>query len=92
MNIAQEFKEYGIQIEKLVFAVFPFGTANDISRNCGWGVVPSDRMLESIEYVWELIASSRESGFDVWEVEVHTREDGDVHKPKDGVLVSMETT
>lgn len=51
MNIAQEFKDYGIDINYLQFVVFPFGTANDISRNFGWGTTPSIKMLENLELV-----------------------------------------
>lgn len=51
MNIIQDFNQYGIDINLLVFAVFPFGTANDISSNLGWDATPSNKMLYDLELV-----------------------------------------
>ena len=58
MGILEELKDYGIDIENIIFTQFPFGTANDVSSAFGWGRVPSKKMLNNLFYryfdnLWE---------------------------------------
>lgn len=48
MNLVQEFKEDGIDIDKLIFTQFPFGTANDVPNAFGWGRAPPRQMLTNL--------------------------------------------
>ncbi len=93
MNMAQELRNNGIDINLLKFAVFPFGTANDIARCFGWGSTPSNTMLENLHTVCKEILRSKEQAFDVWEVEVITNsESGDIQKANGEDLVSVGET
>lgn len=91
MNIVDDFKQVGIDINLLLFVVFPFGTANDISRNFGWGTTPSNKMLENLYLVCDEIIHAKETGFDVWEISVAINQDtGDIQKPDGANLKTIE--
>jgi diacylglycerol kinase family enzyme len=93
MNIAQEFKNHGININMLSFVVFPFGTTNDIARSFGWGETPSNKMTENLFLACQEILNAQEDYFDVWEIEVVTDEDiGDIQIPDGRELESTGET
>ena len=76
MSIIYEFKKYNIDVDKIVFWAFPFGTANDIWRNFNWGTKPSEKMLNDLPLVCnELTLHAKDKYFDVWEVTVQLRDD-----------------
>lgn len=91
MNIVQEFKAFGIDVNLLLFWVFPFGTANDIARNFGWGTTPSTKMLENLYSTCKEILTAKEEGFDVWEIDTQVNPiTGDIQKADGAHLASME--
>lgn len=48
MNIVQEFKRDGIDVDHLIWTQFPFGTANDVANAFGWGRKPGKKMLNNL--------------------------------------------
>jgi hypothetical protein len=89
-TLLRTFKNEGIDINMLLFWVFPFGTANDVARNFGWGVTPSVSMLRDLKIMWAEILLAREDFFDVWEIEILTDDhSGDIQVAVKGDLESI---
>ena len=82
MNIVQEFKEDGIDIDKIAFTQFPFGTANDVANAFRWGRTPPKQMLNNLFRVCTELIEATEDKFNIWEVSFTVRErDGDIFIP-----------
>lgn len=92
MNIIQEFKNDEIDIDSLLFTVFPFGTGNDISFAFNWGRVPPKKMLTDLRCVCQELIDAKEETFDVWEINAQLRPDrGDVRVASGKKLKSLKT-
>lgn len=85
MNILHDFRRYSIDVDKIVFCPLPFGTANDICRNFGWGATPSSKMKNDLKFICnELVLHSKEQYFDVWEITVKLKPDTGFIETADG--------
>ena len=92
MNIVQEFKEDGIDVDALTFAIFPFGTANDISYAFNWGRKPPQQMLRNLFRVCSELLQAKEQMFNIWEINVELcKDEGDVHVADGKQIKSMCT-
>jgi len=92
MNIVQEFKEDAIDIDKLVFTQFPFGTANDIPNSFGWGRKPPKQMLTNLFRVCKEVIEAKEVYFDIWEIIFKVNEsEGDILIPGGKMMRSICT-
>lgn len=79
MNIVQEFKADGIDVDKLIFTQFPFGTANDTSFALNWGRTPPKQMRNNLFRVCTELIEAKEDLLNIWEVTVKVRNsDGDI--------------
>ena len=82
MSIVEDLKNYGIDIDKIIFTQFPFGTANDVSSAFGWGRTPTKKMLNNLFYVCTELIEAKEVVFNIWEVTLKVRSsDGDILIP-----------
>jgi len=82
MGILEELKDYGIDIENIIFTQFPFGTANDVSSAFGWGRVPSKKMLNNLFYLCTELIEAKEDIFNIWDITLKVRSnDGDILIP-----------
>jgi len=72
----KSFHEQGIDADEIAYATLPFGTANDLPWNFGWGKAPSWWLLNDMHYVIEEIMDAEEVLFNVWEIVIETREEG----------------
>jgi len=72
MRTIKSFYEQGIDVNEIIYATMPFGTANDLPRAFGWGKEPSRRMLTDLNFVIEEIMDGEEMDFNVWEVCIET--------------------
>lgn len=92
MNILKDMEEYGVAIESIIFTQFPFGTANDLSRAFKWGATPSRKMKTNLGYLCDELNSARETGFDIWEISIHTDEHtGDIETVDGKEMFSHKT-
>lgn len=92
MNIVKEFKDDGIDVDALTFAIFPFGTANDISRAFNWGKAPPKQMLRNLFKVCSELIEAKEEKFNIWEITIELdKQRGDVRVPDGKVLKSLFT-
>jgi len=80
----KSFHEQGIDANEIVYVTLPFGTANDLPRNFGWGKAPSWKLLNDMNYVIEELMDADEMIFNVWEVCIETREEGGKIQVPDG--------
>ena len=72
MRIIKQFAEEGIDVNDILYATLPFGTANDLPRAFGWGKVPSNRMLTDMAFLMEELLEAEEMHFNVWEICIET--------------------
>jgi diacylglycerol kinase family enzyme len=93
MNLVQEFKEDGIDIDKLIFTQFPFGTANDVPNAFGWGRTPPKQMLTNLFRVCKELIEAKEIEFDIWEINITVKDKiGDILIPGGKLARSLCTT
>ncbi|CAI2368462.1 unnamed protein product [Moneuplotes crassus] len=91
MNILKEMEDYGVILDNVIFTQFPFGTANDLARAFSWGATPSQRMKTDLRYLCNLLNSAKETGFDIWEINIHADEvNGDVESVDGNELISHQ--
>lgn len=93
MNILKEMEDFDIDLKSIIFTKFPFGTANDLSRTFKWGPKPSRKMKNDLLYLCNELHSAKETGFDIWEINILTdSEKGDVEYVDGKDLISFEQT
>lgn len=76
MRSFQKLIDEGLDVDAIEFAVFPFGTSNDLSDAFGWGWKASPTMLEDFAWVLSTLAEAEESYINVWEVIIWFQEGG----------------
>jgi diacylglycerol kinase family enzyme len=82
MNIVQEFKQEDIDVDKITWTQFPFGTANDVANAFGWGRRPTKSMINNLFQVCTDLIEAKEEHFDVWQIDFLVRDgDGDIIVP-----------
>ena len=81
----------GIDLEQVYFALFPFGTGNDLAQVLGWGGRPSQEMeTANLDWILGRLLDAREDYLSLFEVEVVVREaGGDLLFPKGRDAVSF---
>lgn len=93
MNIVQEFKEDDIDIDKLIFTQFPFGTANDVANAFRWGRQPPKQMVNNIFRVCKELIDAKEDSFNIWEINIEVSpNDGDIIIPGGKITRSLCTS
>ena len=69
INLLMRAVPSGVDVNKIVCCVLPFGTGNDFSRVSGWGHTLSESFYSSLEtLVYEICTNSEEKPFNIWNI------------------------
>jgi Diacylglycerol kinase catalytic domain len=80
IGILKAASDAGVQIDDLPAVALPYGTGNDLARVSNWGGTPSGSIYRDVpSIVKELCENTEIKDFNVWNVQVRMREDGDIY-------------
>lgn len=68
-----------IPLEKLAFAILPFGSGNDLAATLGWGRDPPSNQMEPYMFLW---LKAEPYQLDIWRIKIKVHESGGFGKVK----------